>query len=65
MVLGSDETIALSHAQKLLSLVYYAGPDLLVNYLQSPVSTDVHNFLFPENVLFIFCSVLGPSYLCF
>ncbi|XP_064979362.1 uncharacterized protein LOC135620357 isoform X3 [Musa acuminata AAA Group] len=37
VVLGSDETIALSHAQKLLSLVYYAGPDLLVNYLQSPM----------------------------
>ncbi|XP_064979361.1 uncharacterized protein LOC135620357 isoform X2 [Musa acuminata AAA Group] len=40
VVLGSDETIALSHAQKLLSLVYYAGPDLLVNYLQSPVNAS-------------------------
>ncbi|CAL9118065.1 unnamed protein product [Musa acuminata var. zebrina] len=40
VVLGSDKTIALSHAQKLLSLVYYAGPDLLVNYLQSPVNAS-------------------------
>ncbi|URD83200.1 TELO2 interacting protein 1, partial [Musa troglodytarum] len=60
VVLGSDETIAFSHAQKLLSLVYYAGPDLFVNYLQSPVNLSCfleclglcfsHNSRFPGSM---------------
>ncbi|WOL09671.1 hypothetical protein Cni_G18424 [Canna indica] len=41
VVLGSEETVALTHAQKLLSLIYYSGPDLLVNHLShSPVNAS-------------------------
>ncbi|GLU04997.1 hypothetical protein SLE2022_221220 [Rubroshorea leprosula] len=37
MVLGSDESLALSHAQQLLAVIYYSGPLFVSDHLQSPV----------------------------
>ncbi|KAK9099457.1 hypothetical protein Syun_026502 [Stephania yunnanensis] len=39
VVLGSEETLAVSHAQKLLAVMYYAGPQLVVDHLlRSPIT---------------------------
>lgn len=38
VVLGSEESLALAHAQQLLVILYYAGPQLVVDQLlHSPV----------------------------
>ncbi|XVE62997.1 hypothetical protein DITRI_Ditri06bG0164600 [Diplodiscus trichospermus] len=37
-MLGTDESLALSHAQQLLTVIYYSGPRFLLHHLQSPVS---------------------------
>ncbi|XP_074350478.1 uncharacterized protein LOC141689873 isoform X2 [Apium graveolens] len=39
VVLGSEEAVAISHAQKLLVLIYFSGPRLVKDhFLQSPVT---------------------------
>ncbi|KAK9937473.1 hypothetical protein M0R45_014259 [Rubus argutus] len=39
VVLGSEESLALSHAQQLLVIMYYSGPQFVVDHiLQSPVT---------------------------
>ncbi|ESW25029.1 hypothetical protein PHAVU_003G002100 [Phaseolus vulgaris] len=37
VVLGHEESHAVLHAQKLLTIIFYSGPRLLVAHLQSPV----------------------------
>ncbi|PIN00472.1 hypothetical protein CDL12_27024 [Handroanthus impetiginosus] len=40
VVLGNEESLALSHARKLLAVTYFGGPSLVADYLlQSPVAT--------------------------
>ncbi|XP_004295659.1 PREDICTED: uncharacterized protein LOC101290940 [Fragaria vesca subsp. vesca] len=42
VVLGSEESVALSHAQQLLVIMYYSGPQFVVDHiLQSPVTTTL------------------------
>ncbi|CAN6455240.1 unnamed protein product [Victoria cruziana] len=41
VILGSEDTVAVSHAQKLLAAIYYAGPQRVVDHiLCSPVSAS-------------------------
>ncbi|XP_029124724.1 uncharacterized protein LOC109818627 isoform X2 [Cajanus cajan] len=37
VVLGHEESLAVLHAQQLLTIIFYSGPRLLVDHLQSPV----------------------------
>ncbi|RDX87599.1 TELO2-interacting protein 1-like protein, partial [Mucuna pruriens] len=37
VVLGREESLAVLHAQQLLTIIFYSGPRLLVDHLQSPV----------------------------
>ncbi|XP_045817699.1 uncharacterized protein LOC123910582 [Trifolium pratense] len=37
VVLSNEEPFAVLHAQQLLMIIYYSGPRLLVDQLQSPV----------------------------
>ncbi|KAK7407807.1 hypothetical protein VNO78_09907 [Psophocarpus tetragonolobus] len=37
LVLGNEESHAVLHAQQLLTIIFYSGPRLLVDHLQSPV----------------------------
>ncbi|XP_019055258.1 PREDICTED: uncharacterized protein LOC104608996 isoform X2 [Nelumbo nucifera] len=57
VVLGSDETIAVSHAQRLLALIYYAGPQIVMDhFLCSPVAAarllDVLALCLSQNSVF-------------
>lgn len=55
-VLGSDESLALSHAQQLLTIIYYSGPQFLLHQLQSPVTAarflDVFALCLSQNLAF-------------
>ncbi|KAK7310173.1 hypothetical protein RJT34_07504 [Clitoria ternatea] len=37
VVLGNEESLAVLHTQQLLTIIFYSGPYLLVDHLQSPV----------------------------
>ncbi|CAL5207919.1 unnamed protein product [Lathyrus oleraceus] len=37
VVLSNDEPLAVLHAEQLLTIIFYSGPRLLVNHLQSPI----------------------------
>ncbi|KAH9677086.1 ARM repeat superfamily protein [Citrus sinensis] len=56
VVLGSDESLALSQAQKLLVIIYYSGPQFMLDQLQSPVSAarflDVFTICLGQNSAF-------------
>ncbi|XP_058106780.1 uncharacterized protein LOC131250207 isoform X2 [Magnolia sinica] len=57
VVLGSEEAIAVSHAQRLLAVMYYAGPQLVVDHLLcSPITAarflDVLMLSFSHNSVF-------------
>ncbi|XP_026450286.1 uncharacterized protein LOC113350379 [Papaver somniferum] len=57
VVLGSEEAIVLSNAQRLLAVMYYAGPQLLVDhFLRSPVTAarflDVLTICLSQNSVF-------------
>ncbi|KAJ4963121.1 hypothetical protein NE237_023060 [Protea cynaroides] len=56
-VLGSEETVAVSHAQRLLAVVYYAGPHIVVHQLlSSPIAAarffDVLALCLNQNSIF-------------
>ncbi|KHF98245.1 TELO2-interacting 1 [Gossypium arboreum] len=55
-VLGSDESLALSHVQQLLTVIYYSGPQFLLHHLQSPVTAarflDVFALCLSQNSAF-------------
>ncbi|PQM38627.1 uncharacterized protein Pyn_06456 [Prunus yedoensis var. nudiflora] len=57
VVLGSEETLALSHAQQLLVIMYYSGPQFVVDHiLQSPVTAtrflDIFSVCMSQNSVF-------------
>jgi len=41
VVLSNDEPLAVLHAQQLLTIIFYSGPRLLVDHLQSPVCASI------------------------
>ncbi|OMP09768.1 hypothetical protein COLO4_05147 [Corchorus olitorius] len=55
-ILRSDESLALSHAQQLLTVIYYTGPQFLLGHLQSPVTAarflDVFALCLSQNSAF-------------
>ncbi|XP_057461310.1 uncharacterized protein LOC130751695 [Actinidia eriantha] len=57
VVLGSEESLAVSEVQKLLVVIYFSGPQLVADHLlQSPVTTsrflDVFALCFSQNSVF-------------
>ncbi|XP_057963630.1 uncharacterized protein LOC131154857 [Malania oleifera] len=54
VVLGSEELLALSHAQQLLALIYYSGPQIVVDHLlRSPITA--------AQFLGVFAQCLSPN----
>lgn len=53
MVLGNEDSLALSHAQQLLVVIYYSGPQFMLDQLQSPVCAYIPN-IYNTLGLFIF-----------
>lgn len=45
VVLGNEESHAVLNTQQLLVIIYYSGPRLVVDQLQSPVCVPLVNFL--------------------
>lgn len=41
VVLSNEEPLAVLHAQRLLTIIFYSGPRLLVDHLQSPVCASI------------------------
>lgn len=41
VVLSNDEPLAVLHAQQLLTIIFYSGPHLLVDHLQSHVCASI------------------------
>ncbi|CAL0302378.1 unnamed protein product [Lupinus luteus] len=39
VVLGNEESLAVLHSRQLLTIIFYSGPRLLLDHLQSPVGT--------------------------
>ncbi|KAL0300963.1 UNVERIFIED_CONTAM: hypothetical protein Sradi_6373100 [Sesamum radiatum] len=57
VILGNEESVALSHARKLLAVTYFGGPRLVADYLlQSPVAAarflDVFALCLSQNSVF-------------
>ncbi|KAI4297078.1 hypothetical protein L6164_036986 [Bauhinia variegata] len=56
LVLSNEEPLAVLHAQQLLVIIFYSGPSLVVEYLQSPVGAarflDVFASCLSQNSVF-------------
>ncbi|CAA0836577.1 ARM repeat superfamily protein [Striga hermonthica] len=57
VILGNDESLALSHARKLLAVAYFGGPQLIADrVLMSPVSAarflDIFSLCFNQNSVY-------------
>lgn len=56
MVLGSEESHAVSEVQKLLVVIYFSGPQLVVDHLlQSPVCVTSLSNVPVMRILFMLC----------
>ncbi|CAN1318255.1 TELO2-interacting protein 1 homolog [Linum perenne] len=56
VVLGGDESVALFHAQQLLVVIYYSGPQFVLDHLQNPVTAarllDLFSLCLSQNSLY-------------
>ncbi|KAE9593769.1 hypothetical protein Lalb_Chr18g0046601 [Lupinus albus] len=53
VVLGNEESLAVLHSRQLLTIIFYSGPRLLLDHLQSPVGT--------ARFLDVFAACLSPN----